>query len=859
MAITRRQPGTSRAAPVMVVTALVLVGLGPTSLSAQATDPPRGEVTGTVVAVESGVPVGGATVTLEPAAADEAATLPDGARLAAGPAAASASDASDAPTRVTTDHDGVYRFTDVRPGRYRLSVSRIGFRSSTLWIDVPASWSIRRSLELEVEPISLRPIDVSVDRPASGGWATGGWASTVHPARSAFGGGVERTTLDARVLEPDDMVDGGTLGEPDILRALQRLPGASGKGDFSAALWTRGAPWGLTQILLDGLPLYDPLHLGGTATGVSADGLGAVFFMPGVRPAALAEGAAGTVSLVTRRATAGFDGHVAASPVSVRARVEDRFVDERIGVSVSGRRSWWDLVDIPSLMSADASEGAVDYHFADVSGRVDVRLDEHTLLEAGGLWEEDRIDGDIHDLVSASNGRWGNRQAWIALGRSLGSANVRLFAGDSRYSAETAPHAWASFRAPNGIPSLTELEINLARRLVRLESHGRAVDGMVRWEVGAERVAESLFQQGIESHDRKAPGNDESTEAVWGRAWGQATVEWSPLRLMVGGAVDDLVNGDIPSLGLLPSAALRWQATDRVALEVATGRSRQFAYPVARTGGSFGPGLSVGHVWYLAGEDRPPITSRIHSVGLEARLGHDVVLLASAWSRRMDDLWLSSVSRIDNGERVFSDIDRPGIFGVERAQGLEMTLRRAAGRLTGEAGYTYGRSVVRGDPEKSAWLSPSDRKHSVDVTTALQVMPGVRVGAAFRSETGWPVLHGPWVCESDDGGMREGAVWTNPDCTLPEDDDQTFSISRAPRYQALDLNLDWSHRGEHVGLEVRASVHNVLGRDNAAAHRASTCEGAELTSVVCEVMVGPPRFAPGLTSPTPALSVRMLF
>ncbi len=67
---------------------------------------------------------------------------------------------------------------------------------------------------------------------------------------------------DARMLTHGDLVDAVTLGETDLFRAMHRLPGVTTRDDYTAAIWTRGAPWSHTRVYFDGMPLFNPVHTG---------------------------------------------------------------------------------------------------------------------------------------------------------------------------------------------------------------------------------------------------------------------------------------------------------------------------------------------------------------------------------------------------------------------------------------------------------------------------------------------------------------------------------------------------------------------------------------------------------------------
>lgn len=132
------------------LTALALlldVQLGAPGLAAQenSDSADRGErlsvLSGVVTDHETGQPVSGATVSLIPG-------LGTGTSVATG----------------GTGDDGGFRFQDLRPGAYRITVSRLGYRVLVDSLSVPAGSEVSVRAELSTLPIGLDPITVVVRR-----------------------------------------------------------------------------------------------------------------------------------------------------------------------------------------------------------------------------------------------------------------------------------------------------------------------------------------------------------------------------------------------------------------------------------------------------------------------------------------------------------------------------------------------------------------------------------------------------------------------------------------------------------------------------------------------------------------------
>ena len=61
--------------------------------------------------------------------------------------------------------------------------------------------------------------------------------------------------------------------EPDIFRTLQMLPGVQTTSDFSSALYVRGSTPDQNLIMLDGISIYNPYHLGGIFSTFNTDAI----------------------------------------------------------------------------------------------------------------------------------------------------------------------------------------------------------------------------------------------------------------------------------------------------------------------------------------------------------------------------------------------------------------------------------------------------------------------------------------------------------------------------------------------------------------------------------------------------------
>jgi hypothetical protein len=381
-------------------------------------------LSGRVIDAVTGEPVADAAVMLESAVAG---LIPD----------VSAAASLTAARTVITGTSGLYRFTDVAPGSYRLRIERIGFRSASVDLEVRRAVESGVSVGLEMQPVSLEPVNAR-DVAAPVFQRASNLAGELDAARisAELDRQARYLSSDTRVLTYADVMDGVTLGEGDVFRALQRFAGVGTRDDYTAELWTRGAPWTQTRVTLDGVPLFNPVHAVGVLSAFTPEVLGAVLYHPGVRPPALGEGAAGAVELRTRAAAG--DGSVRGvadvSTASSKLVLEQR-VGEHASWLIGARRSHLDVlstgIDLVGLDTLD-----LPFVFHDVAARVDAGAGRVS-LEASGLWEEDRLQGDVPGVLEKTRARWGNTAGSTTLRAALGRVVVSQTVGASRFDART--------------------------------------------------------------------------------------------------------------------------------------------------------------------------------------------------------------------------------------------------------------------------------------------------------------------------------------------------------------------------------------------------------------------------------------
>jgi outer membrane receptor for ferrienterochelin and colicin len=218
------------------------------------------------------------------------------------------------------------------------------------------------------------------------------------------------------------------LGEKDVLRALQLLPGVSGGGEGQSGLYVRGGGPDQNLILLDGVPVYNASHLFGFFSVFNADAIKDVSLVKGGFPARYGGRLSSVIEINMKEGNENeFHGEGSIGIVASKMTLEGPLKKGRSSFIVSGRRTYIDLLARPLIKAGfrsagDGSDGVAGYFFDDVNAKVNYRLSDKDRLYLsyyGGsdefylrLSEEDKSNGVVRykDKFNSELG-WGNRTA----------------------------------------------------------------------------------------------------------------------------------------------------------------------------------------------------------------------------------------------------------------------------------------------------------------------------------------------------------------------------------------------------------------------------------------------------------------
>ncbi|MDG2367300.1 MAG: TonB-dependent receptor, partial [Candidatus Marinimicrobia bacterium] len=276
---------------------------------------------------------------------------------------------------MATDNNGYYVLSDIQLDEATLIVSYVGYVQYEKNISFQDNSSQNLLIALKPDVIELFQVDVSAEEIER--------LNKIEPSR---------ITLSPRVLKAQP-----SLAEPDIFRTIQSLPGVLTTSEFSTGLVIRGGNTDQNLILLDGITVYNPSHLGGLFSNFIVDAVKEAELIKGGYNAEYGGRLSAVLDIRSREGNRNkFEGSSSISVLSAQTTLEGPFLNG--AWLLAGRRTYFDKV-LPLV-----SDFNLPYYFYDLQGHVFTDLNEKDRLSLSFYRGVDDLQYTDLDL----NSDWGN-------------------------------------------------------------------------------------------------------------------------------------------------------------------------------------------------------------------------------------------------------------------------------------------------------------------------------------------------------------------------------------------------------------------------------------------------------------------
>lgn len=660
---------------------------------------------------------------------------------------------ANAPIGVVTNNYGFYSLT-LDEGSYTLSVSYLGFRTHTHSVTISADQKMNFSLRPDQR--QLDEVVLTTD------------TQTHSQVRNPLMGVSRLRTEEIKSLP-------ALFGEADVTRAILTQPGISSVGEGATGFNVRGGNIDQNLILLDEAPVYNSSHLWGFFSVFNADAIKKVELYKGGIPARYGGRASSVLDVRQREGNLKrFSGTGGLGLLFSRLTLEGPIVKDKLSFLVSGRRSYFDLVfsSLPDLENTRV-------YFYDTSTKLTWLIDENNRLYASGYFGADVLrfsfeggtlmDG-TQEADEAIDFRWRNSTTTLRWNRIFSDKLFMNFSGiysqyHYRLNSEndagdgpantTGTFVWRS-TIENWVIKPDFTWYNNAYNTFRFGFNGTLYRftpaSVTSTETGINAV-DFPVERGLEwapyiewERENEAWSLIAGLRYAWFGYMGPYDVRrYDPDKPKDFDSVTEIESferGDVikSHTGLEPRLALSYRLGSHSKLKAGYNRMVQYVQMISNTTAAL-----PFDVWKPAGPHIEPLEVDQLSAGVawdskDARYNFSVEGFYKSFRNLIE---------YRNGADLFlnDQLETQLISADGRACGLELSVHKVKGILTGNLNYTYAvserhtispfseRNIRNGDDYPSNY----DKPHTLNATANLKLGQKWKLNGVFTYQTGRPI------------------------------------------------------------------------------------------------------------------------
>ena len=239
------------------------------------------------------------------------------------------------------------------------------------------------------------------------------------------------------------------LGEKDILKTIQLLPGIKSAGEGSTGFYARGGGTDQNLIVLDEAPIYNSSHLLGFLSVFNSDAIKDVKVITGGIPAEYGGRLSSVLDIRTNDGNnKEFGGSGGIGLLASRLTVEGPLVKDQGSFIISARRTYADLF---FKLSSDTTINRASLYFYDLNMKANYTLGDKDRLFLSGYFGRDNFN-----YPNTFGFNWGNTTATLRWNHIFGDhlfSNTSFIISDYGYS-NTIGVGTSQFGITSGIQDL---------------------------------------------------------------------------------------------------------------------------------------------------------------------------------------------------------------------------------------------------------------------------------------------------------------------------------------------------------------------------------------------------------------------
>ena len=545
------------------------------------------------------------------------------------------------------------------------------------------------------------------------------------------------------------------LGEKDIIKVIQMLPGVQSPSEGSSGFSVRGGLIDQNLILLDGVPLYCSGHFLGFISMFNDDILSRTDLYKGDFPVKYGGRISSVLDVYTRDGDMEkYHGHASFGLVSSGLFVEGPIVKEKLSFSLSARRSFLDAVFPLIKRIPDKSR----LHFYDANAKLTWVASERDNFYLSGFAGGDRFASSLEQYgLNLMDFRYSNKTASLRWRHTFSASlqsNVTLYYSKYKTGLDTdynyAIFDYYSFVRETGLKAALTWQIdddNTFEAGLELP-YFRVNPGDCKPKDGNITFTEMHIPPSFAIQPSLFVGN--RTRLSWATfRYGLRLSEFTSMGMTDQHYYDPVTHKETAVRYFGPGKPIQtyWGVEPRVSVSVPIGTKSSVKGSYMRVMQYFQQALvstsgSPLDVWLPASPNTKPQISDQFTVGFYRNFFDNAV------ESSIELFYKNNKNTLDFVENTGVILDRPDReaflrFGKSYAYGAEFMLKYDIGKWNGWLGYTFSKAVYM-IPEINGgrpYASPVNHDHSVNLLVSYDVSRQVSASAGWVFYSGAPTTY----------------------------------------------------------------------------------------------------------------------
>ncbi|MDP4268132.1 MAG: TonB-dependent receptor, partial [Bacteroidota bacterium] len=291
---------------------------------------------------------------------------------------------------VLTNQYGFYSIT-LPSGNYNVSITFVGYKDSVYNINL--NKDIRLNISMNPKSITTQEVVISAEKDNK----------NIKINRI----GTIQLSVDKIKTLP------AFLGEVDIMKSIQLMPGIQNAGEGNSAFYVRGGGPDENLVLLDDALIYNPSHLFGFFSIFNSDAVKNMELIKAGMPANYGGRLASVVDISTKEGNnKNFEYNGGLGLISSRLTIEGPIKKDTGSFLISGRRTYADLIMQPFLSDSSQFKGS-GYYFYDLNAKANYRLSDKDRIFISGYFGRDVFSLKLKNDNFNNSISWGNSMACL--------------------------------------------------------------------------------------------------------------------------------------------------------------------------------------------------------------------------------------------------------------------------------------------------------------------------------------------------------------------------------------------------------------------------------------------------------------